>query len=508
MKLTFKNVLITGGAGFIGSNIASKLVDKGVNVTVLDSLSEQIHGQKPEETSPLYLSIKDKVKFIKGSVTSREDWLKAIDGQEAIIHLAAETGTGQSMYEIEKYVNTNIGGTALMLDIKYVNTNIGGTALMLDILTNAKHNVKRVIVAESRAIYGEGKYYSPLLEKDVYPEERLDENMCKGEFECTYPNAGKLQLVATTEDSKIHPSSVYGITKQVQGQLVHLVCPSIGIDAVSYRYQNVYGPGQSLSNPYTGILSIFSTRIKNGNEINIFEDGKETRDFVFIEDVVDATILGLETKEAAGHAFNIGTGISTDVLTVAHTLCEKYNMNVPITISGNYRLGDIRHNYADIALARTILGYEPKWSFSDGIGEFCKWVRPCAEQHALRQQDQLLAVDIRRHHAPNRRRSTPPRGGTESSYSSSEISPRTTVSPASSCNFSTCSPCPRTISMPFPVSSSTCSSSKLCTSLTPVTRSFSRSSSRMLCICAPSFSAIDPTPFRKAKTLFTQQLYA
>lgn len=130
MKLTFKNVLITGGAGFIGSNIASKLVDKGVSVTVLDSLSEQIHGQKPEETSPLYLSIKDKVKFIKGSVTSREDWLKAIDGQEAIIHLAAETGTGQSMYEIEKYVNTNIGGTALMLDI----------------LTNAKHNVKRVLL--------------------------------------------------------------------------------------------------------------------------------------------------------------------------------------------------------------------------------------------------------------------------------------------------------------------------------------------------------------------------
>ena len=174
---------------------------------------------------------------------------------------------------------------------------------MLDILTNAKHNVKRVIVAESHAIYGEGKYYSPLLEKDVYPEERLDENMCKGEFECTYPNAGKLQLVATTEDSKIHPSSVYGITKQVQGQLVHLVCPSIGIDAVSYRYQNVYGPGQSLSNPYTGILSIFSTRIKNGNEINIFEDGKETRDFVFIEDVVDATILGLENQRSCWSRF-------------------------------------------------------------------------------------------------------------------------------------------------------------------------------------------------------------
>ena len=358
MKLTFKNVLITGGAGFIGSNIALKLVAKGVNVTVLDSLSEQIHGKNPEETSPLYLSIKDKVRFIKGSVTSREDWMTALESQEAIIHLAAETGTGQSMYEIEKYVNTNIGRTALMLDI----------------LTNCKHTVKRVIVAESRAIYGEGKYYSPSLGINVYPEERSDEDMGNGQFECTYPDGGKLHLVATTEDSKIHPTSVYGISKQVQGQLVHLVCPSIGIDAVSYRYQNVYGPGQSLSNPYTGILSIFSTRIKNGNGINIFEDGKETRDFVFIEDVVDATILGLETKEAAGHAFNIGTGVATDVLTVANTLCEKYNINVPITVSGNYRLGDIRHNYADITLAREILGFEPKWNFSDGIGEFCKWV--------------------------------------------------------------------------------------------------------------------------------------
>ncbi len=358
MKLTFKNVLITGGAGFIGSNIALKLVAKGVNVTVLDSLSEQIHGKNPEETSPLYLSIKDKVRFIKGSVTSREDWMTALESQEAIIHLAAETGTGQSMYEIEKYVNTNIGGTALMLDI----------------LTNCKHTVKRVIVAESRAIYGEGKYYSPSLGINVYPEERSDEDMGNGQFECTYPDGGKLHLVATTEDSKIHPTSVYGISKQVQGQLVHLVCPSIGIDAVSYRYQNVYGPGQSLSNPYTGILSIFSTRIKNGNGINIFEDGKETRDFVFIEDVVDATILGLETKEAAGHAFNIGTGVATDVLTVANTLCEKYNINVPITVSGNYRLGDIRHNYADITLAREILGFEPKWNFSDGIGEFCKGV--------------------------------------------------------------------------------------------------------------------------------------
>lgn len=172
----------------------------------------------------------------------------------------------------------------------------------------------------------------------------------------------------------IHPSSVYGISKQVQGQLVHLVCPTIGVEAVSFRYQNVYGPGQSLSNPYTGILSIFSTRIKNHNSINIFEDGMETRDFVYIDDVVDATILGLEIPEANGHVFNVGTGEATDVLTVAKTLCDKYNIEVPITINGNYRLGDIRHNFADITSARQILGFEPKWSFTAGIEKFVRWV--------------------------------------------------------------------------------------------------------------------------------------
>ena len=353
-----KNVLVTGGAGFIGSNVALKLLSKGYNVTVLDNLSKQIHGEIPEETSPLYLSIKDKVHFIKGSVTSREDWLKALDGQDAVIHLAAETGTGQSMYEIEKYVGTNIGGTAMLLDI----------------LTNTKHHVKRVLVAESRAIYGEVKYLCPICGV-VYPMDRQDVDMSKGDFECKCPKCGgEVKLVATTEDSAIHPSSVYGIAKQVQGQLVHLVCPTIGVESVSFRYQNVYGPGQSLSNPYTGILSIFSTRIKNGNGINIFEDGKETRDFVYIDDVVDATILGLEVPEANGYVFNVGTGVATNVLTVANTLCEKYGINVPITVSGNYRLGDIRHNYADISLARNILGFEPKWSFSDGIAQFCKWV--------------------------------------------------------------------------------------------------------------------------------------
>lgn len=354
-----KHVLITGGAGFIGSKVADKLIEQNVEVTVLDNLSPQIHGDNPDITSPLYKSIKDRVNFIHGTVTSRKDWQKALNGIDVVLHLAAETGTGQSMYEIEKYVNVNIGGTALLLDI----------------LTNEKTDVKRVVVAESRAIYGEGKYWSEELNSFVYPEERTADKMSNGDFEVRYPGCtSPLKLVGTTEDSLIHPGSVYGITKQVQGQLVHLVCKSIGIESVSFRYQNVYGPGQSLSNPYTGILSIFSTRIKNGNGINIFEDGHETRDFVYIDDVADATILGLSVPGISGNAFNIGTGVVTDVLTVAKTLIKHYGVEVPLTISGNYRLGDIRHNFADITKARTLLGFNPKWSFDAGIQQFCRWV--------------------------------------------------------------------------------------------------------------------------------------
>ena len=330
------------------------------------------------------MAIKNKVRFIKGSVTCPEDWRKALDGQECVVHLAAETGTGQSMYEIKKYVDTNIGGTALLLDI----------------LTNEKNAIKKVIVAESRAIYGEGRYYSKESNQYYYPGERTDVDMSNGDFEVKVNgiNSSSLQLVsttedslihptsvygitkqvqglvATTEDSLIHPTSVYGVTKQVQGQLVHLICSKIGKQSVSFRYQNVYGPGQSLSNPYTGILSIFSTRIKNGHEINIFEDGKESRDFVYIEDVVDATILGIEKDEANGHAFNVGSGVPIDVLTVAQSLIKQYGIQVPIRISGNFRLGDIRHNYADISLAQRLLGYAPKWTFDAGIKEFCDWV--------------------------------------------------------------------------------------------------------------------------------------
>lgn len=355
-----EKILITGGAGFIGSNLALALLKRGHQVTVLDNLSEQIHGKNPEKTSPLYLSIKDKVRFIKGTVACRETLQKAIADNTIIVHLAAETGTGQSMYEIQHYTDVNIGATALLLDI----------------LTNEKHLVKKVVVASSRAIYGEGKYYNKTKKTFVYPLQRTDDDMQKGDFEVkdTQNHSDELELVATTEDSIIHPTSVYGITKQVQEQLVMTVCPTIGIAGVAFRYQNVYGPGQSLKNPYTGILSIFSTQIKNGNGINIFEDGKETRDFVFISDVVDATVLGIEKEAANNQVFNVGTGVATDVITVATELSSNYGVQVPITISGNYRLGDIRHNYADITKARQLLGFEPKISFKEGLRQFTDWV--------------------------------------------------------------------------------------------------------------------------------------
>ena len=356
-KNRMKNILITGGAGFIGSNLALKLIEKGHKVTVFDNLSVQIHGDDAENTSPLYLSIKDKVTFIKGTVTSKVDWQKAIIGQDIIVHYAAETGTGQSMYEIQKYVDVNINGTAILLDL----------------LANENHQVKKVVIASSRSIYGEGKYINERGEK-IYPKHRTADYMDKKDFEVKSIGSSILELVATDEESKIHPSSVYGITKQNQEQMIMTVCPTLGIAPVAFRYQNVYGPGQSLKNPYTGILSIFSTQIKNGNGINIFEDGKETRDFVFINDVVDATILGIEKDEANGGVFNVGTGVPTDVITVANGLIKNYGINVPISISGNYRLGDIRHNYADLTRIKGKLGFEPKFSFEQGLKKFTDWV--------------------------------------------------------------------------------------------------------------------------------------
>ncbi len=353
-----KNILVTGGAGFIGATLTLNLVEKGYSVTVLDNLSSLIHGSASSST--LYSSIKSHINFVEGDVRNRNDWLKAIDSQDAIIHLAAETGTGQSMYLIEKYVDVNVKGTAIMLDI-LANNEI-------------PNNVQKIIVASSRAIYGEGKY-NCINCGIVYPEVRTDLAMQAGDFECKCPYCqGEVKLLPTDEESKIHPSSIYGITKHNQEQMVFTLCKALGIPSVVYRYQNVYGPGQSLINPYTGIISIFSALIKSGQELNIFEDGKDSRDFVYIDDAVNATIAGLEKNEANYQAFCIGSDKPIDVLTVAQVLCQKYESQVKLNISGNYRVGDIRHNYANIAKAKKILGYYPKYDFEMGLQKFTEWV--------------------------------------------------------------------------------------------------------------------------------------
>ncbi|MBC8267000.1 MAG: NAD-dependent epimerase/dehydratase family protein [Flavobacteriales bacterium] len=352
-----KNILITGGAGFIGSNLTKKLVQKSYNVTILDNLSKQIHGNNQD--SPLYQSIKDKATFIKGDVRNKADWQKALKSQDAVIHLAAETGTGQSMYEISKYNEVNIMGTSHLLDI----------------LANQEHTVQKVIIASSRSIYGEGKYECN-LHGVVYPNEREDKNMASQIFEsiCTKCK-NQLSVKPTDENSKIHPASIYGITKHQQEQMVLLMGKTLNIPAVALRYQNVYGPGQSLSNPYTGILSIFSTRILNGNNIDIYEDGKESRDFVYISDVVDATILALEKSEANHQIFNVGSGVATTVSEVAETLKSLYQSDVEISISKKYRLGDIRHNYADLTKIKKDLGFKPTFDFKTGITNFVAWVK-------------------------------------------------------------------------------------------------------------------------------------
>lgn len=352
-----KNILITGGAGFIGSKLSLHLLDKGYNVTILDNLSKQIHGNS--KNSYLYNSIKEKVNFILGDVCNILDWRLAIKNQNAVIHLAAETGTGQSMYEVARYNQVNVVGTANLFDV----------------LANESHNVQKILIASSRAIYGEGRYFSHDL-GDVYPPSRSEQRLKNEIYEPTIESYdSKLILKATHEESKISPESIYAVTKYNQEQVAMLMGKVLNIPVISLRYQNVYGPGQSLSNPYTGILSVFSTRLLNNNDIEIYEDGNQSRDFVYIDDVVDATTLALEKNDKLSYVLNVGSGEPISVLSVAKQLMKNYKKNQKINITGKYRLGDIRHNYADLTQAKKILGFYPKYNFVYGLENFTNWVK-------------------------------------------------------------------------------------------------------------------------------------
>jgi dTDP-L-rhamnose 4-epimerase len=347
-------VLITGGAGFIGSRLAKKLASQGAELTLLDNLSPQVHGANAD-FSPALRQI---ASCVKGEVQDRAALASVLAGQDVVVHLAAETGTGQSMYAVRHYEEVNVGGTALLLDL----------------LVNAKQrSIKKLVVASSRAIYGEGKYQCA-THGVVYPAPRREADMARGQFEPICPHCEQpAAVLATSEEAPYSPSSFYGLTKQVQEQMVLMFARSLGISGFALRYQNVYGPGQSLSNPYTGILAVFSNLVRMGKPLDIFEDGLESRDFVYVDDVVDATAGCIAADVTGVSAFNVGSGVRTSVIDVARSVVQHFSADVQVRVSGSYRVGDIRHNFADISAIQSASSFKPRWTFQDGLREFLRW---------------------------------------------------------------------------------------------------------------------------------------
>lgn len=349
-------ILVTGGAGFIGKHLSNRLINDGHDVTIYDNFSHQIHGADSIEL--ILGELFNSCKVIRGDIRNRDLLKEAIVGCNAVVHLAAETGTGQSMYEIDRYVDVNSRGTGILLDI----------------LANDVKSISKIVVASSRSIYGEGLYICSDHGK-VYPSHRLRNDLDKGDFEVKCPKCKKNVLaVSTPEDALLHPSSIYGITKLNQEQLTLVGAEALGISGIALRLQNVYGPGQSLKNPYTGILSIFSQLLNVNSPVNIFEDGNESRDFVFIDDVIESIICSLKLPDLKPLVFNIGSGIQTTVNEVVNNLSQIYDSNSEISVSGNYRIGDIRHNFANLNYAIEHLGFHPRTSFEDGVRKFCSWV--------------------------------------------------------------------------------------------------------------------------------------
>lgn len=351
-------VLVTGGAGFIGSHLAPKLLAAGYTLRILDNLSTQIHGALPTDLEWLHT---EGIEFVRGNVAERDTWVRALTDVETVVHLAAETGTGQSMYEVARY--------------NMVNTH--GTALLFDVLAQDKaRTVKRVILASSRSVYGEGAYRCTSCGLDpVYPDSRTPEALAAHRWEYACPGCNStLTAKPTSESDRVRPGSIYAATKYAQEDLTRIACESLGIDYIIYRFQNVYGERQSLNNPYTGILSIFSTRIRRDLVLPLFEDGEESRDFVHVEDVVTAVAMGVASKSAINRIFNVGSGVQCSVKEVAEELTRALGKTPNVQITGQYRVGDIRHNYADMTASASVLGFKPAISLREGLGRFATWV--------------------------------------------------------------------------------------------------------------------------------------
>lgn len=353
-----EKILVTGGAGFIGNTIISKLYqNKNYKVIVLDNFSKQIHGDD-FENSYLYQNIKGKCEIIKGDVCNISDVSQALEGVDYIIHLAAETGTGQSMYEINRYTNVNILGTSNILQ-SIINNN---------------NKIKKIILSSSRSIYGEGMYFCE-THGNVVPKSRKISDMKNRDFTVKCPICNqKVTLKATKEESPSQPISFYAYTKLAQEKMLLTMCPSLDIPYTIFRYQNVYGIGQSLNNPYTGILSIFSKLLLKNKEINIFEDGKESRDFINVNDVADITLNAISNQLTDNQIINVGSGERITVMEVANLLKTYYKSKSDINITGDFRKGDIRHNIADIERAKKLCNISLKYDFSSGMKDFTDWV--------------------------------------------------------------------------------------------------------------------------------------
>jgi len=370
------HILVTGGCGFIGSRLVSRLLELEHSVVVLDNLSPQIHGTLPNLSLPW--SAATDVRVVRGDIATGEGLDAALDGVEAIAHLAAETGTGQSMYQIARY--------------NAVNTQ--GTALLLERMIALKTPVRRLVLSSSRSIYGEGSYVCTQCSTLQTPSTRVRAHMEGGQWE---PLCGLCQStlnpVPTREDAPIRPASIYAATKAAQEDLVRIACEAAGVPAVALRFQNVYGEGQSLKNPYTGIISIFSTRIRRSLSLPIYEDGLESRDFVHVDDVVDAVAQSLLQPLSGYGVFNIGAGEPTSVITLARVLAKVMGSSIEPVVTGEFRLGDIRHCYADISAARAAIGFTPKIGLEEGLRRFAAWAlgEPLEEDRLDRAVTELKA---------------------------------------------------------------------------------------------------------------------
>jgi dTDP-L-rhamnose 4-epimerase len=347
-------ILITGGAGFIGSHLADELLSRGYRVRVLDNLSPQVHG--PERRRPDYLS-RD-VEFVVGDVRDRDIVDRALVGVDSVFHLAAAVGVGQSMYEIANYTSLN---------------NLG-TAVLLEAIVARRDNINRFIVASSMSIYGEGLYQDP--EGNISTAlERTPEQLRNHEWEVRNNRQEVLTPVPTPESKPPTLASVYALGKFDQERMSLMIGRAYGISTVALRFFNVFGTRQSLSNPYTGVLAIFASRLLNDRAPVIFEDGKQLRDFVSVKDVARACRLALEVPDAAGRVFNIGCGKPYTVSEIAQKVARAVDQpEIEPEISEKYRVGDIRHCFADIRLARRLLGYEPQVSLDEGLVELAQWL--------------------------------------------------------------------------------------------------------------------------------------